>query len=836
MPPTLRVVRIVVCSPGDVMPERELVQRVATEINQHHANTAGIELKCWRWETDTYPAFHVDGPQGHIDRMMKIEDCDVVIGIFWKRFGTPTMGVGSGTEHELRTAHEAWKRDGRPQVMVYFSRAPYAPRSKEETDQWGAVLEFQGQFPKEGLWWPYGSPGEFEGLIRNHLHQLVNQLQETGRATSEAPPAETLGAPEFGDLMSRTRLAAELAQASSEAPIVVFGGLSGTGKTYAVSDFVATRHAGAADTHVVWYDAEPGESIDRLMAELGKPLRLVAQATHSRCKELCAKLRERKAMLVIDNFQSVDEDSYRPLIASAARQPAPAVLLLITQRASSMLNLGATRHVKAVGFSKPEVKAYVTQRGLPPMTDRMVASLCELTEGLPFAVSLFSTLVKEFGDDPIDLLSRGLRTEEAIAEWFTRIVTLVKGPSLQMLQRLSLLETPFNAGLLKLMAELAKIESPETVLRDLQRAYLVQRYSTYRWKTHDLVALRCRELLAPEVRHQVYDALSRYFLRGYPKRKPSDVLAIDEFRWKTRALDQLMRAGNRLEDAARLFQDLVATAKATGRYMFVITTAEALRKALPQRSLWIDYHCAHAYLICGASSRSFEIMDQLLRADAVTEPNVLLACRRLHAEAVFARGAHAKAHAMLTGALGEADAHGVHATTRAQATATLAFMDMMVGRPREAIQAAEGLLADAAKSNSPRGAAVALSLIGGSMLRIERAADAVTYLKQSCELFEQSHDRRGVAWTCAQLAECLLELEDTSAAQSRLLDAAQICTDIGECSADYLSLLDRLARKTTDPGIGRIVEVERDRISDWEIALPTHTSPAAEDVSARGGT
>ena len=32
---------------------------------------------------------------------MQIADSDVVVGIFWKRFGTPTRDAQSGTEYEL---------------------------------------------------------------------------------------------------------------------------------------------------------------------------------------------------------------------------------------------------------------------------------------------------------------------------------------------------------------------------------------------------------------------------------------------------------------------------------------------------------------------------------------------------------------------------------------------------------------------------------------------------------------------------------------------------------------------------------------------------------------
>jgi hypothetical protein len=42
-------------------------------------------------------------------------------------------------------------------------------------DQWGRVLEFQTNFPKEGLWWPYNGARQFELLLRNHLTQFVRR-------------------------------------------------------------------------------------------------------------------------------------------------------------------------------------------------------------------------------------------------------------------------------------------------------------------------------------------------------------------------------------------------------------------------------------------------------------------------------------------------------------------------------------------------------------------------------------------------------------------------------------------------------------------------------------
>ena len=139
------------------------------EVNRWIASFFGLRLEVLRWETDAYPGFHLDGPRGFIDRVLRIEESDALIGIFWKRFGTPTKDGMTGAEHEIRRACEAWKRNNKPQVMVYFNQKPYTPTSKQETDQWGQVLEFKNSFPAEGLWWPYKGKTDFERLLRNHL-------------------------------------------------------------------------------------------------------------------------------------------------------------------------------------------------------------------------------------------------------------------------------------------------------------------------------------------------------------------------------------------------------------------------------------------------------------------------------------------------------------------------------------------------------------------------------------------------------------------------------------------------------------------------------------------
>ena len=155
----VHLLRIIVASPGDVQAERDALPAVLEELNRGIAAAHGLRLELGRWETDAYPGFHAQGPQGLIDPILRIEDCDVLLGIFWKRFGTPTTDAGSGTEHEFLRAYAAWQQHGRPQIMVYFNRRDPKLRNTADLAQYAQVLQFQERFPGEGLWWPYQRQG-----------------------------------------------------------------------------------------------------------------------------------------------------------------------------------------------------------------------------------------------------------------------------------------------------------------------------------------------------------------------------------------------------------------------------------------------------------------------------------------------------------------------------------------------------------------------------------------------------------------------------------------------------------------------------------------------------
>jgi hypothetical protein len=151
------VIRIALVSPSDVVHERNRANSVIKSVNTHLAMPLGFVIELRQWE-DVYPALHDLGPQGHIDSQLDIAQCDYVVGILWRRLGTPTPSGETGTEHEVRKAYALWLEHDRPQAMLYFNTKPYSPSSIEETDQWGRVLRFKHEFQPKGVVHEYSGP------------------------------------------------------------------------------------------------------------------------------------------------------------------------------------------------------------------------------------------------------------------------------------------------------------------------------------------------------------------------------------------------------------------------------------------------------------------------------------------------------------------------------------------------------------------------------------------------------------------------------------------------------------------------------------------------------
>ncbi len=181
MPHTLTHLRVVLASPKDVRAERDAFAGLIDQVNEDTARPAGCELELYRWETDASPGFHPNGPQGLIDKALRIEDCDLFVGILWNRIGTPTEDGRTGTEHEFDTAYRSWKSMRRPHIMFYFNQRA-SRLAAEELDQRKRVLAFQRDFPEEGLYCAYNGKAKFVEQVGRDLRRFVrHHVEDNGK-------------------------------------------------------------------------------------------------------------------------------------------------------------------------------------------------------------------------------------------------------------------------------------------------------------------------------------------------------------------------------------------------------------------------------------------------------------------------------------------------------------------------------------------------------------------------------------------------------------------------------------------------------------------------------
>ncbi len=241
-------------------------------------------LEIANWKTDVYPAFDPEGTQAWIDSILKPEEADILVGVFWKRFGTAGTSGKSGTEHEIQLAKGARMTSGKPWIMLYFKQEPYSPQSSDEAHQWGKVLAFKEQIAPHVLYRDYASSSEFR----------YEALKDLFASVMNANPAPRLPQISVTAVPAIVR-ATSVNDSVGEIQLAIVGYPSGT---YDIRLFLAVRvtnqqvNGGLTDAHLS-IDGSP----IRLPGELIEPNGLVFRRVTLDSSELNLRIKNVRAMV-----------------------------------------------------------------------------------------------------------------------------------------------------------------------------------------------------------------------------------------------------------------------------------------------------------------------------------------------------------------------------------------------------------------------------------------------------------------------------------------------------------------------------------------------------------
>ncbi|MGZ8907437.1 MAG: DUF4062 domain-containing protein [Methylobacter sp.] len=102
-----KVFNVMIASPGDVASERAIIRDVIYEWNAVHSQSRNIVLLPIGWESHSSPEMG-SSPQAIINEQI-LDKCDLLVGVFWTRIGTPTKEHPSGTVEEIEKHIESGK-------------------------------------------------------------------------------------------------------------------------------------------------------------------------------------------------------------------------------------------------------------------------------------------------------------------------------------------------------------------------------------------------------------------------------------------------------------------------------------------------------------------------------------------------------------------------------------------------------------------------------------------------------------------------------------------------------------------------------------------------------
>lgn len=183
---TRRFFRCFISSPGDCSEERQICEKVITELNSGLAKHLDVNFETFMWEYDVLPDMGRNG-QDIIDEYVRKSNYDIFIGIMKNRYGHPTKKAGSGTEHEFNDAMKRKVDNNEPQILFFFGKENVDPDSFDH-EQYNKVKEFKKKTQEQGIYTDFKGAEEFEKLLRQKLELFVKDkspLEEAGETAKK---------------------------------------------------------------------------------------------------------------------------------------------------------------------------------------------------------------------------------------------------------------------------------------------------------------------------------------------------------------------------------------------------------------------------------------------------------------------------------------------------------------------------------------------------------------------------------------------------------------------------------------------------------------------------
>ena len=333
---------------------------------------------------------------------------DVFVGIYWQRYGwiAPDMEI-SGLEDEFVLSK------GMPRLV-------YVKRPADEIEPRLAEMLSRLEGEDSVSYKPFRDVSELRDLLVDDLALLLTErFDAVPAATAAEPPRSNLPA-SLSTFLGRDAALDELAAllGDERVRLVTLVGPGGTGKTRLAVE-VARAQVERFDGGVFFVDLSAEREPDEVFAAIGRTLGMSGATELSPLEGLRHVLRERRTLLVLDNFEQVTAAGVGLV---ALLQDCSRVKAIVTSREA--LRIGGERLFPVPPLSLPAhssdgsaVEAVLQSEAGRLFCERAqaigsgfvlteanaadVAAICRRLDGLPLALELAAAQVRFFSVDQL---------------------------------------------------------------------------------------------------------------------------------------------------------------------------------------------------------------------------------------------------------------------------------------------------------------------------------------------------------------------------------------------------------------------------------------------------
>ena len=184
MPKTIQVYDLLISCPSDVSSYVEMLEKEINHFNNFYGRFNDIIIRTKYWSRDSFSEIG-NTPQETLNKQI-VDNSDLILAVFWTRFGTPTENYGSGTEEEIERFISEKK-----QVFLYFLDKPVNP-SKLDFEQYNKLNGFKEKYKSQGIYFTVEDEDNLTSKFKDNLELYFDSIVRGAKLKSTNKNREIL--------------------------------------------------------------------------------------------------------------------------------------------------------------------------------------------------------------------------------------------------------------------------------------------------------------------------------------------------------------------------------------------------------------------------------------------------------------------------------------------------------------------------------------------------------------------------------------------------------------------------------------------------------------------